>query len=185
MKHLSTRLLMTCAAIGVAGAVLFSVNAWVGGTLANLVPIAYGLTIGLYFIPGALAQALLQRPLVGLVTSAFSGLAASPFQPLFFGAFLIALGIGVLQELPFLIGRYRSWRPWIFLVGAIVAGLIVTGASFRVLEGESLSALGRAVVVGSFFISPPICTMLAVWLARRLAKAGVGRELRATEDRGA
>lgn len=185
MKHYSTRLLMTCAAIGVAGAVLFTVNAWVGGTLANLVPFAYGLTIGLYFIPGALAQALLQRGGVGLLTSAFAGLASSPFQPLFFGSFLIALGIGVLQELPFLIGRYRTWRPWVFLAGSVVAGLLMTAASFRILGGEDVSALGRAVIVGSFFISPPLCTMLALWLARGLARAGVGRELRASEDRGA
>lgn len=185
MKHYSTRLLMTCAAIGVAGAVLFTVNAWVGGTVANLVPFLYGLTIGLYFVPGALAQALIQRGGVGLLTTAFAGLAASPFQPLFFGAFLISLAIGALQEIPFLTGRYRHWRTWIFLVGSIVSGLIMCGASIRLLDGEQTSLLGQIVIIGATAVSPPLFTMLAVWLSRSLARAGVGRDLRRTEERKA
>ena len=178
VKNVSTRLLMSCAAIGVAGAIIFTINAWAGGVLANLVPLAYGLTIGLYFVPGALAQALIRRPGVGLLTSTFAGLVSSPFQPIFFGAFLIALGIGVLQEAPFLIARYRVWKPWLFLVGALAAGVLTSGAAFQVLKGNDLGLAGTIVAFACFGVSPLIWTMISVWLAERLWRAGVGRGLR-------
>ncbi|PPG00982.1 hypothetical protein C5E06_18110 [Pseudoclavibacter sp. RFBI5] len=182
MRTVSTRLLMSCAAIGVAGGVVFTVNAYIGGAVSNLLPLVYGLTIGLYFIPGALAQALFRRPWVGLITSALAGLVASPFQPIAFGAFLIGVGIGVLQELPFLITRYRRWQAWLFLAGAAFAGLIMTAAAFRILGGGEYDVLGTVLLIGSFFISPPLCTMLAVWLAKQLERAGIGRDLRLAED---
>lgn len=178
MKHVSTRLLMSCAAIGVAGGVIFTVNAWLGGVLANLVPLVYGLTIGLYFIPGAVAQALVQRPGVGLITSAFAGLVSSPFQPIFFGAFLIALAIGLMQEVPFAIARYRVWRPWLFAAGAAACGIVTSGAAFQVLAGNDFGVAGTIVAFAAFGVSPLVCTMLAVWLAGALARAGVGRGLR-------
>lgn len=178
LKNVSTRLLMSCAAIGVAGGIIFTVNAWMGGALANLVPLVYGLTIGLYFIPGALAQALIQRPGVGLLTSAFAGLVSSPFQPIFFGAFLIALGIGVMQEIPFLIGRYRTWRPWVFLVGALGAGVITSGAGFQILAANDFGLAGNLVMFLCFGVSPFLWTLVSLWLASALARAGVGRGLR-------
>ncbi|GGA70693.1 hypothetical protein GCM10011490_21670 [Pseudoclavibacter endophyticus] len=178
MQHVSTRVLMSCAAIGVAGAVIFTVNAWLGGTLSNLLPLAYGLTIGLYFIPGVVAQRLIQRPGAGLLTAAFAGLIASPFQPIFFGAFLISLLIGVLHELPFLIARYRVWRPWLFAVGSLAAGLVTSGAAFQLLSNNTLGTAGVVLAFVSFGVSPFICTMLALWLATALARAGVGRGLR-------
>lgn len=183
MKNISTRLLMTCAAIGVAGGVLFTVHAWFGFLLANALPLVYGLTIGMYFVPGALVQALFRRPGVGFLTSALSGLVASPFQPIFFGAFLISLAIGVLQELPFLVGRYRYWKKWVFLVGSLLSGAIMTGAAAQVLGSKDYGLWGNIVIVVSFFVSPPLFTMFAVWLADRLIAAGVGRGLRLDEDR--
>ncbi|MGO2111119.1 MAG: ECF transporter S component [Pseudoclavibacter sp.] len=178
MKHLSTRILMSCAAIGAAGGVIFTANAWLGGTLSNLLPLAYGLTIGLYFIPGVVAQRLMQRPGVGFLTAAFSGLIASPFQPIFFGAFLISLVIGVLHELPFLIARYRVWKPWLFAVGSLGAGLITSGAAFQLLSNNTLGTAGIVLAFVCFGISPFLFTMLSLWLASALARAGVGRGLR-------
>ena len=178
MNKLSTRLLMTCAAIAVAGGAVFTLNAWFGGALANLFPLLYGATIGLYFIPGALAQALLRRPAVGLVTSAMAGLVSSPFQPIFFGAFLIMLAVGALQELPFLISRYRTWRWPIFAISGLASGLVMSFASFRVLGGEQYDLLGKSVIVATFVLSPLVCTFVGVWLAKALERAGVGRGLR-------
>lgn len=178
MKSISTRLLMSCAAIGVAGGIIFTINAWLGGTLANLIPLIYGLTIGLYFVPGAVAQALMQRPGVALLTSAFAGLVSSPFQPIFFGAFVIGLLIGALQELPFLVTRYRIWRPWLFAVGALVSGIITSGAAFQVLAGNNFGVGGVIVAFVSFGISPLLFTLVSLWLASALGRAGVGRGLR-------
>ena len=178
MKPISTRLLMACAAIGVAGGVLFTAHAIVGGLTVNTVPYLYGLTMGLYFLPGTLAQALFRRPGVGLLTSALAGLVSSPFQPIFFLAFVIGIGIGVLQEVPFLVTRYRNWGAWPFWIGAVLQGLLVCGAAFGILRGQDLTPLGSVILVVCFFVSPLIFTAVALWLARALDRAGVARGLR-------
>ncbi|RRJ87055.1 acyl esterase [Gulosibacter macacae] len=183
MNNISTRLLMSCAAIGVAGGVLFTAHALIGGLAVNTVPFLYGLTMGIYFLPGTLAQALFRRGGVGLLTSALAGLVSSPFQPIGFTAFLIGLGIGVMQEVPFLIGRYRYWKPWLFWVAGLVQGLLVSGAGFGILRGQDLTSFGAILVIASFFVSPPIFTAIALWLAGALDRAGVARGLRLDEDR--
>lgn len=181
MRNISTRLLIACAAIGVAGGVLFTAHAWVGGLTVNTIPFLYGITMGIYFLPGALAQALFHRSGVALLTAALSGLVASPFQPIGFIAFVIGLVIGLVQELPFLITRYRVWKPWLFLTSGLVSGLITMGAAFGILGGQNYNLVGTILVVAAFFISPALFTALALWLARALDGAGVARGLRADE----
>lgn len=181
MKNISTRLLMTCAAIGVAGGVLFTAHAWLGLITVNTVPFVYGLTMGLYFLPGALAQALFRRPGIALLTTALSGLVASPFQPIFFMAFLTSLMIGVVQEIPFLITRYRIWRPWLFVVSGVLSAGITAGAAFGILGGEDYGTAGTILIVGCFLISPLVFTMIGVWLAGALDRAGVARGLQQDE----
>ena len=181
MSPISTRLLMACAAIGVAGGVLFTAHAIVGGLTVNTIPYLYGITMGLYFLPGTLAQALFRRPGVGLLTSALAGLVSSPFQPIFFLAFLISIGVGLVQELPFLVTRYRNWGPWPFWIGAILQGALVSGAAFGILKGQELSTAGAVLLVVCFFISPAIFTAIARWLAAALDRAGVARGLRPTD----
>ncbi|MDJ1371366.1 ECF transporter S component [Gulosibacter molinativorax] len=184
MRNISTRLLIACAAIGVAGGVLFTAHAWIGGLTVNTIPFLYGITMGLYFLPGALAQALFHRGGVALLTASLSGLVASPFQPIGFLAFLIGIVIGLIQELPFLIARYRVWKTWLFLVSGLVSGLLTMGAAFGILGGQNYNLGGTILVVASFFISPVIFTGIALWLARALDQAGVARGLRADERRG-
>ncbi|KAB1642194.1 ECF transporter S component [Gulosibacter chungangensis] len=181
MRNISTRLLIACAAIGVAGGVLFTAHAWVGGLTVNTIPFLYGVTMGLYFLPGVLAQALFHRGGVALLTAALSGLVASPFQPIGFMAFLIGVVIGLVQELPFLIARYRVWKPWLFMVSGLICGLITMGAAFGILGSHNFNLLGTILVVVTFFISPPIFTVLGLWLAKALDGAGVARGLRADE----
>ncbi|MGO1544909.1 MAG: ECF transporter S component [Gulosibacter sp.] len=182
MRNISTRLLIACAAIGVAGGVLFTAHAWVGGLTVNTIPFLYGVTMGIYFLPGALAQALFHRGGVALLTAALSGLVASPFQPIGFMAFVIGLVIGVAQELPFLVTRYRIWKPWLFIVAGLLHGLITMGAAFGILGGHDYTLAGQILVVAAFFISPPVFTVLALWLARALDRAGVARGLRSDEQ---
>jgi energy-coupling factor transport system substrate-specific component len=184
MNNISTRLLMTCAAIAVAGGVLFTAHAWLGLVTVNTVPFVYGLTMGLYFLPGATAQALFHRPGVGLLTTALSGLIASPFQPIFFMAFLTSLMIGVVQELPFAIARYRVWARWLFLVSGLLCAGITAGAAFGILGGEDYTPVGSILIVGCFLVSPIIFTMVGVWLAGALDRAGVARGLQRNERRG-
>ena len=183
MKNVSTRLLMSCAAIGVAGGVLFTAHALIGGLAVNTIPFLYGLTMGIYFLPGTLAQALFRRGGVGMLTSALAGLVSSPFQPIGFTALLIGLAIGVMQEAPFLIGRYRRWPDQLFWVSGAIQGVLVMGAAFGIMRGQDLGTVGTILLFVSFCVSPPIFTGIALWLARALDRAGVARGLRADEHR--
>ncbi|NLT26670.1 MAG: ECF transporter S component [Microbacteriaceae bacterium] len=183
MKNVSTRLLMSSAAIGVAGGVLFTAHALVGGLAVNTVPFLYGLTMGVYFLPGTLAQALFRRGGVAMLASALAGLVSSPFQPIGFTALLIGLAIGVMQEAPFLIGRYRHWPTWLFWLSGTIQGVLVMGAAFGIMRGQDLGVAGAVLLFVSFFVSPPIFTGIALWLAKALDRAGVARGLRSDEQR--
>ncbi|GAA2235911.1 ECF transporter S component [Herbiconiux moechotypicola] len=177
MKNTSTRLLLSCAAIGVAGGLLFIVNSYVGGTVNAVVPMLYGLTLGVYFVPGVIAQALFRRGGVALLVAVLSGLVSAAFQPLGFGAALIAAAIGAVQEIPFLIARYRVWRTWLFLVGAAVSGVILAFGMYRLVGSHDLDVMGAVILLAGSFVSPIVFTLLGLALARALAAAGVGRGL--------
>jgi energy-coupling factor transport system substrate-specific component len=177
MKNTSTRLLLSCAAIGVAGGLLFIVNSYIGGTVNAVVPVLYGFTLGVYFVPGAIAQALFRRGGVALLVAVISGLVSAAFQPLGFGAALIAVGIGALQELPFLVTRYRVWRAWLFVAGAAVSGVVLAVGMYRLVGAHDLDALGAVLLLAGSFVSPIAFTLLGLALARALAATGVTRGL--------
>lgn len=179
MKHISTRILMSCAAIGVAGGIIFALNAWIGGTVAHLLPLVYGLTLAPYCIPGAVAQILIRRPGVALLTASFSALVSMLFfPPSVLHTVGGALVIGVLQEVPFLISRYRVWKPWLFIVGSLAMGIITSFAAFQLLGGNELGAAGIALAFVCFGIAPLVGTLIALWVGTTLVRAGVGRGLR-------
>ena len=186
MKNTSTRLLLSCAAIGVAGGILFVVNSYVGGTVNAVVPMLYGLTLGVYFVPGAIAQFLFRRGGVALLVAVISGLVSAAFQPLGFGAALIAVGIGAVQELPFLIARYRYWPVWLFVVGAAFSGIVLAFGMYRLVGSRDLDVVGAVVLVAGSVLSPIVFTFVALALARALAATGVARGLaRPVDDRAA
>lgn len=175
MKNTSTRLLLSCAAIGVAGGLLFIVNSYVGGTILAVAPMLYGLTLGVYFVPGALAQRLFRRGGVALLVAVFAALVSAAFQPLGLLTVLIAAGIGLVQELPFFVLRYRFWPTWLFIAGALLSGLIVAFGMYRLVGSHELDAAGAAVLVAGSVLSPVVFTLLGLALARALAATGVAR----------
>ena len=175
MRNTSTRLLLSCAAIGVVGGILFIVGAYVGGTVNAVIPVLYGLTLGVYFVPGALAQFLFRRGGVALLVAVLSGLVAAAFQPLGIGAALIAVGIGLLQELPFVVFRYRRWPVWLFLAGAVLSGVVLAVGMYRLVGSRDLDATGAVILVVSSVLSPVVFTVLAMLLGRALAATGVAR----------
>lgn len=177
MRNTSTRLLLSCAAIGVVGGIVFIVNSYLGGTLNAVAPMLYGLTLGVYFVPGALAQRLFRRGGVALLVAVLSGLVAAAFNPLGFGAALISVGIGALQELPFLVTRYRRWGVGLFLVGALVSGAVLAAGMYRLVGARELDPVGALVLVAGSLLSPVVFTLLALALARPLAATGVTRGL--------
>ncbi|WP_183086491.1 ECF transporter S component [Mycetocola zhadangensis] len=183
---MSTRLLLTCAAIGVAGGLVFVVSGYLNGVMSAAVPILYGSLVGVYFLPGVVSQSLLRRGGVALLTGLFAGLIAAAFSPQWFLRYFGAgLAIGLLQEVPFLIGRYRYWRGWVFYLAAAIAGLIFGAGVFVAIGAEKFEPLANIVYFGLFVVSPMIFTWLGRILAARIDKTGVARGLQREVDRRA
>lgn len=184
MRNASTRLLLTCAAIGVAGGLVFVVSGYLNGLMSATVPIVYGALIGVYFLPGVVAQSLLRRGGVALLTGMFAGLIAAAFSPQWFLRYFGAgLAIGLLQELPFLVTRYRYWRAWVFYLAAAIAGLIFGVGVFIGIGAEQFGPGLSVVYFGLFAVSPLVFTWLGRIIASRIDKTGVARGLQREVDR--
>ncbi|MGK9149040.1 ECF transporter S component [Plantibacter flavus] len=184
MQRLSTRLLMTCAAIGVAGGLVFVVSGYIGGAISATAPVLYGVIIGVYFLPGVVAQALLRRGGVALMTGLTAGLVSAAFSPQwFFRYFGAGLAIGLLQELPFAVSRYRVWKSWVFFLAAGVAGVLFGGSVLVALGLEHFAPLAQIVYIALFVLSPIAFTAVGRGVAAALARAGVGRSISLPVDR--
>ena len=123
---ISTSVLLTCAAIGVAtGAVSAGAGA-VSGLVSAAVPVLYGLVLGVHVLPGVIAQVLLRMPWVALISHVLAALVASAFVPPWIGRYIgTAILIGGLQELIAAIGRYRHWERWRYFVSAVIVGVVL------------------------------------------------------------
>jgi energy-coupling factor transport system substrate-specific component len=186
MRNASTRLLLTCAAIGVAGGLVFVVSGYLNGLMSATVPVLYGALVGVYFLPGVVSQALLRRGGVALLTGVFAGLIAAAFSPQWFLRYFGAgFAIGLLQELPFLLGRYRYWRAWVFYLAAAIAGMIFGAGVFVGIGAEKFEPLANVVYFGLFVVSPVVFTWLGRIVAARIDKTGVARGLQREIDRRA
>lgn len=184
MRNASTRLLLTCAAIGVAGGLVFVVSGYLNGLMSATIPIFYGALVGVYFLPGVVAQSLLRRGGVALLTGMFAGLIAAAFSPQWFLRYFGAgLAIGLLQELPFLVTRYRYWRAWVFYLAAAIAGLIFGVGVYIGIGAEQFGPGLSVVYFGLFAVSPAIFTWLGRIIASRIDKTGVARGLQREVDR--
>ena len=185
MQRLSTRLLLTCAAIGVGGGLVFVVSGYVGGTISATAPVLYGLIIGVYFLPGVVAQALLRRGGVALMTGLTAGLVSAAFSPQwFFRYFGTGLAIGLLQEIPFAVSRYRVWRSWVFYLAAGIAGIVFAASVLVVLGIDHFTPVAQAVYIALFVLSPIAFTAAGRGVAAALARAGVGRSITKPVQRG-
>jgi energy-coupling factor transport system substrate-specific component len=184
MRNASTRLLLTCAAIGVAGGLVFVVSGYLNGIMSATIPILYGALVGVYFLPGVISQSLLRRGGVALLTGVFAGLIAAAFSPQWFLRYFGAgLAIGLLQELPFVVTRYRYWRAWVFYLAAAIAGLIFGAGVFVGIGAEKFEPWANVVYFGLFALSPAFFTWLARIVAARIDKTGVARGLQREVDR--
>ena len=75
-----TAILLTCAALGVAGAVLLAPMNWASTILTGPLPFLGMALAGLWLLPSVIALRLLRRPLVGLLVGLISGLVLVPFS---------------------------------------------------------------------------------------------------------
>jgi energy-coupling factor transport system substrate-specific component len=179
MAHLSTRLLLSCAAIGVATGLLFIVTGGLHVVVLTTVPWLYGALIGLYFLPGAIAQGTFRRSLVALVTILVSGLltAVSPVQSLGWAVFAPILLIGVLQELPWAVTRYRRCTRRAAMTGAVVSGTLLGVLFAVVVHGRALTpSIWLDIAQGALTLASVLAFTALGWtVAAALHRAGVGR----------
>ncbi|WP_308466214.1 ECF transporter S component [Rathayibacter soli] len=183
MHKLSTRLLLTLAAIGVAGGIVCLPTIYAGTALLAVAPPLYGLIVGAYVFPGVIAQSLLRRGGVAFATATLAGLVAAPFFPggvAYIPAFAL---VGALQEVPFAVSAYRYWRGWVFYLTAVVVGLSIAVAEFIAVAGERAPLWVQIVKPGVFVVSLVVFTVLGRAVAAGLNRAGVGRGLALPIDR--
>lgn len=184
MTSLSTRLLLTCAAIGVAGGMVFGVVGYLHPIVLLTAPVLYGALIGVYFFPGVVAQSLLRRGGVALLTGTIAGLAASAIDPVNLWRHVgVGLLIGALQELPFLLTRYRYWKGWVFALAAIVAGLVMGGSVLLIWGPGYFPPAAEILYIALFVLTPLLVTWLARLVARGVDSTGAARGVQGEIDR--
>lgn len=172
--HFPTAILLTCAALGVAGGLLLAPANWVSTVLfAGLPFVSVGLA-GLWLLPSVIALRLLRRPLVGLFVGLLAGLVIVPFSGYGFGSVATNLWWAAFTELPFLFVLWRYWGTWLHYVGAAVVGIVYPLLAWASFDLDSFTL---PVQLLFFAITLASCiggTALGILIADRLRAAGVG-----------
>jgi energy-coupling factor transport system substrate-specific component len=176
----STRVLLSCAAIGVVGGVVAGASGYLAAAFAAFGPMLYGLTVGSHFLPSVVALAVLKRPGMAVLAGLIAGLVGAAFAPWWLWRYVGAgLLVGLLIEVPFLLTRYRRWDAWLYYVGAGFAGLVIAIAVFIGLGAEHYAWWAWAIALPLWVLSPVLFTWIGRVIAARLAKAGVAQAARA------
>lgn len=177
--RLSTSVLLTCAAIGVATGVVGGIAGVITPAVLALGAMFYGLVLGAHVLPGIIAQEVLRMPWVALITHVIAALVASAFALPFATRFLgTALLFGGIQEGVAALTRYRAWGPWRFFISASIIGVIVAVAVAFVVDLSSQPFWARALYLVLAVLGPIAWTAVALWVGAALRRAGVARSVR-------
>ena len=175
-SRLSTSVLLTCAAIGVATGALQVGAGAVSGFVSAGAPILYGLVLGVHVLPGVVAQQLLRRPWVALLTHFVAALVASAVAPIWIGRYLgTALLIGGLQEGIAALSRYKRWEAWRFYLSAIIIGSVIAAAIWFAADVSRFPLWGQIIYVALFILGPVLWTAAGLAVGSALRRAGVAR----------
>lgn len=184
MKSFPTRLLLTCAAIGVVGAALLIplLNVFSPAVVGGM-PFVYMALVAVWVLPGLLALALLRRGGVALIVAVVSGLVAAPFNP--YGIFVVVenLIVALFLELPFLIGLWRDWRAPRFLIAGAIGAFSLGLFSLSILVTAIPSTALLLVAIAIPILVGLALAFLARLIADRVGATGVLRGLRGPELR--
>ena len=169
-----TAVLLTCAALGVAGAVLLGPANWISTLLSGGLPfVSMGLA-GLWLLPSVIALRLLRRPLVGLLVALLTGLVLVPFSGYGFSSVLTNLWWAAFTELPFLFVLWRYWGTWMHYLGAVIVGIVYPISAWAWFDLGSMSLFAQAAFFAVTIASCVGATALGIFIADRLRRAGVG-----------
>ncbi|WP_217178596.1 ECF transporter S component [Streptomyces sp. AC495_CC817] len=173
---LPTRVLLVCAAIGVATGILGGIAGLITPGVLVLTPYLYGLVLGSHVLPGIIAQEVLRRPLVALVTHVIAALIASAFNPAWSLRFIgTALLFGAIQEGVAALTRYRAWGAWRFFISAAVIGVLVAVVVFFAAHLSVLPLWAQIAYLVISVLGPVAWTAIGLGIGASLSRAGVAR----------
>lgn len=171
---LSTRTLLVCAAIGVATGIVAGIASAVTLGVLALVPYLYGLVLGSHVLPGIIAQEVLRRPFVALITHLFAALIGMAFNPAWAMRFIgTALLFGLIQEGVAALTRYKAWGRWRFFVSAIIIGIIVAVVVWFAAHMDALDPWARVLYLAVSVLGPVVWTAIGIAIGNALRRAGV------------
>ncbi|WP_029253819.1 ECF transporter S component [Paraoerskovia marina] len=176
MKSVTTRYLMTCAAIGAAAGVLLIPVNFLAFAFTATAPMLVAVIVGFWLVGPVTALALVRRPGAALLTSGVSGVIsmASPAGP---SAIVTTLMVGAALELGFLITFYKVWKPWLFYATATAFQLYYLYTAFTFYEMETTSTWTQVLFCTLMMVSAWAAVWAGLRLAARLADTGVARGL--------
>lgn len=174
--RLPTRMLLVCAAIGVATGLVGGLAGWLTPVVLATLPIVYGLVLGAHVLPGIIAQEVVRAPWVALLSHVLAALVASAIAPQWAVRFLgTAVLFGGIQELVAAVTRYRVWQAWRFFVSAVVIGAIVAVAVWFAADLGTLAPWAQIVYLVVALAGPVVWTAIGLALGASLRRAGIAR----------
>jgi energy-coupling factor transport system substrate-specific component len=173
---LSTRILLVCAAIGVATGILGGIAGYLSVVVSAGIPVLYGLVLGSHVLPGVIAQSLLRMPGVAVITHVLAALVSSAFAPAWVLRYIgTALLIGAVQEGIMAIGRYRNWASWRFVLASVVVGIILAVPIGLAADVEKFAPWAYVLYLAMFVVGPVLWTYAGLGIGEALRKAGVAQ----------
>jgi len=176
---LTTSILLTCAAIGVATGVVGGIAGWITPIVLATAPIVYGFVLGAHVIPGIISQALIRQPWVALITHVLAALAASAIAPQWAFRFLgTAVLFGGIQELVAAATRYRVWNTWRYFISAVIIGVIVAVVVAFAAHLTTLPLWAQITYLVLAVLGPVVWTAIALAIGVGLRRAGITPRVR-------
>lgn len=173
---LSTRVLLVCAAIGVATGIIGGIAGWVTVPVLAGPAFLYGIVLGSHVLPGIIAQEVLRKPFVALVTHFIAALVASAFNPAWSLRFIgTALLFGAIQEGVAALTRYRAWGAWRFFISAAVIGIVVAVVVFFAAHLSTYAPWAQVLYLVISVLGPIAWTAVGLAVGSALTRAGVAR----------
>ncbi|HCS62016.1 MAG TPA: acyl esterase [Microbacterium sp.] len=171
---LSTRVLLICAAVGVATGLVSAGAGYLSIIVSATAPVLYGLVLGSHVLPGIVAQSLLRVPGVALITHMLAALVSTAFAPAWVLRYIgTALLIGVIQEGITALGRYRYWGLGRFMISAVIVGVILAVPIGFAANIDKFEPWAFVLYLVMFIVGPVAWTFIGVRIGSSLRKAGV------------
>ncbi|GAB3616372.1 hypothetical protein GCM10027416_09290 [Okibacterium endophyticum] len=171
---LNTRDLLTCAAFGVATALLLIALSTITATIAALSPPAYAF-IGAYTaIAPMLSLRLIGTPGSATITALCCAIIAWPFSALGLLIFIALVCPAVAMDLAFLL-RSRIGAEGALWLGAVAGGITIFALSLPVISPDHFTTATIVLTLVGRVVSYAAACWISLVLARALRAAGIRR----------